>query len=152
MDDDARKVEIVQLMSEVFGRKLTDGAIALYVGVLDRFSAEQIQGVAQRLMQTEKFMPAPAAFVEALEGSPDDASLKAWNHALEALSEVGTYESVDFGDPRIHYAIETVGGWPEFGMWDSDEKPFVEKRFREAFRAYRHGDMVNRVLLGISGI
>lgn len=84
-----------------------------------------------------QFLPKPADVVRQLEGSTQDAALLAWARVVEALKRHGTYVSVDFVDPIIHRVLTDLGGWMWLGQQTEKEMPFIEKRFRDAYRAWR---------------
>jgi hypothetical protein len=82
------------------------------------------------------FCPMPADIVRQLEGRPDDRALRAWHRVLRAMSDVGHYSSVDFGDALTHAAIVDAGGWQRLCCTSSSELDFVRRRFCESYRAH----------------
>lgn len=93
-----------------------------------------------------QFPPMPADLVRVLQGTQQDRSLIAWGRVFDAMQRVGAYESVDFGDPAVHCAIEDCGGWPQLCQAQMAELQFVQKRFCDAHRAYSNrGEAVRQV-------
>jgi len=82
------------------------------------------------------FAPLPADVVRHLEGRGEDRALLAWHRVLQAMSSVGHYSSVDFGDALTHAAIIDIGGWARVCCTSTDELDFTRRRFCESYRAY----------------
>lgn len=82
------------------------------------------------------FLPKPADVVRELGGTTADASMLAWAAVVNAMRRVGTYESVAFDDPIVHRVLVDLGGWPWLGEQLELEMPFIERRFRDAYRAW----------------
>ena len=86
---------------------------------------------------TGQFLPKPADVIRQLEGSTQDVALLAWARVVQAMRDYGSYVSVDFADPLIHRVLTDLGGWVWLGQQTEAEMPFIEKRFRDAYRAWR---------------
>lgn len=86
---------------------------------------------------TGQFLPKPADVVKQLEGSTQDIALLAWTKVMGGMKQVGTWDSVAFDDPIIHRVLQDMGGWVWLGQQQEKELPFIEKRFRDAYRAWR---------------
>lgn len=83
-----------------------------------------------------QFPPRPADIVRELGGTFTDRALLAWGRVARAMSEVGAYASVDFGDLVIHEAISQLGGWPAICRASNDEQSFIQKRFCDFHRTF----------------
>lgn len=79
--------------------------------------------------------PFPGDFIEVAKGTPEVRAELAWNAVLKAISDQSSYKSVDFGDPTVHRIIRGFGGWPAVCMWEIDQLPFIEKRFKASYIA-----------------
>ena len=86
---------------------------------------------------TGQFLPKPADVVKQLDGTTSDTALLAWAKVTQGLRRFGTYDSVAFDDPIIHRVLADLGGWVWLGRQPEKELQFVEKRFRDAYRAWR---------------
>ncbi len=83
-----------------------------------------------------QFPPKPADIVRELGGTFTDRALIAWGRVSRAMSDVGAYASVDFGDPVIHAVVRELGGWSAICRVPNDEQQFLQKRFCDFHRTY----------------
>lgn len=103
------------------------------------FDLEQIRkALTAHAMHPDRgaFAPRPSDFVRELQGTHTDRALIAWGRVSRAMSEVGAYASVDFGDPVIHATVRELGGWSMICRVPNDEQQFLQKRFCDFFRTY----------------
>jgi hypothetical protein len=122
------RVDISAPVAAMWWRALQAYEIAAVVDALGRHAMNP---------DTGQFLPKPADVVKVIEGSTADTALLAWAKALGGIKQHGTYDSVVFDDPIIHRVLEDLGGWPWLGHQDVKELPFIERRFRDAYRAHR---------------
>jgi hypothetical protein len=139
--------------AEVYGRPLPpDGALTVMFNALADCTLEEIRAALTAHIRSCKFMPRPADLLEQIRGSEEDRARAAWHRALTACRGVGTWTSVYFDDPAVHYAVERLGGWPAFGAVRGEDLPFREKDFcywyARAERADLAWDAVPPVLIG----
>lgn len=123
------RVEISAAVAEIWWRCLQSYDIAAVSEALGRHAMNPDSG---------QFLPKPADVVRQLEGGTQDQALIAWHQVLDAMRRIGSYESVAFEDPLINRVLLDLGGWAWFGQQSSAELPFIEKRFRDAYRAWRN--------------
>lgn len=83
-----------------------------------------------------QFAPKVADVVRILGGTRTDRSLLAWGKVHEAMSRVGAYSDVDFGDSATHAAIQDMGGWPKVCRTNVDQLSYLQHRFCELYKAY----------------
>lgn len=139
-DDDVP--EFTRLVSDVlafYRQDTSEFALSVWLQACRPFDLEQVRkAMTAHATDPERgqFAPKPADIVRALHGTSTDRALIAWGLVHGAMSSVGAYQSVDFGDAAIHQAITDMGGWPAVCRTKVDELPFVQRRFCEAFRAY----------------
>lgn len=72
----------------------------------------------------------------------DSTAVIAWERVLKMMREHGAYRSIEWDDPAIPAAIETVAGsWPNLCEQTSEQlHKFTSRQFMEAYRAIRsHG-------------
>lgn len=84
-----------------------------------------------------QFPPKPADIIRMLQGSTQDAALRAWAKVDQAVRRIGTYDDVVFDDAIIHRVIQDMGGWIALGTKGEDEWPFVAKEFENRYRGFR---------------
>lgn len=121
--------EYVALMGEVFEKEITEAIRNLYWRILEPYSDEQAERAFKTVIATRKFFPKPAELLEVLEGTPEDRAQEALEKVLWAVRHVGPYASVTFDDPKIHGAIEAMGGWIAFQDCTMDEWTWRQKDF-----------------------
>jgi hypothetical protein len=104
------------------------------------FSFEQVsKALTAHATDPDKgqFAPKVADIVRQLAGTKTDRSLLAWGRVHDAMSSVGAYQDVDFGDNAIHAAIIDLGGWPKVCRTESKDLSYLQHRFCETYRAYQ---------------
>ncbi len=150
-------VDIMQVVAEQYGKKLSGGGLALYwqgLKDLDFAAVKDALGRHLRNTDTGQFMPKIADIRKMLEGSTQDAALQAWAKVDRAMRHVGPYEDVVFDDPLIHRVIEDMGGWVLLSQKDDSEWPFVAREFENRYRGFRARNErppYQAVLIGIAG-
>lgn len=122
------RVELSQAVTVMWWRCLQAYEIAAVVDALGRHAMNP---------DTGQFLPKPADVVKVLEGSTVDVAMLAWAKVMGGMKQVGTWDSVVFDDPIIHRVLHDLGGWIWLGQQQEKELPFIEKRFRDAYRAWR---------------
>lgn len=122
------RVELSQAVTGMWWRALQAYEIAAVVDALGRHAMNP---------DTGQFLPKPADVVRVIEGSTADVALLAWAKVIGGIKQVGTHDSVVFDDPIIHRVLADLGGWYWLGQQQEKELPFIEKRFRDAYRAWR---------------
>ena len=122
------RVELSEPVGRIWWTALQGYEIEAVVAALGRHAVNP---------DTGQFLPKPADVVKQLEGATQDVALIAWAKVLNGLKQHGTYVSVVFDEPIIHRVIEDLGGWIWLGQQTDKEIPFIEKRFRDAYRAWR---------------
>lgn len=122
-----------------FKQDTTDFTLSVWWEACQPFSLEQVRkAFTAHAMHPERgaFAPRPADFVRELAGTHTDRALMAWGRVTRAMSEVGAYASVDFGDAAIHATVRELGGWAAVCRAPNDEQPFLQKRFCDFYRTY----------------
>jgi len=133
-------VDIIQAVSEQYGKRLSDSVIALYWQGLKDFELSAVRDALGRHLRntdTGQFMPKIADIIRMLQGSSQDAAFSAWTKVDKAVRRVGPHESVVFDDPIIHRVLHDMGGW--LGICDKTDEdwPFVAKEFENRYRGFK---------------
>jgi len=154
--DKKRFCDILKATFEVYGKAPSEAAISLWWHCLAKFSIEQVAaGMAAHISCPDRgqYSPKPADVIAKISGDRNerkDAGEYAWARVMDTMGRFGTYQSVAFDDPAIHYAIEVAfGDWVRLGKIDVDS-PFPRKEFCTAYAAYRQGSGHLKYLPGIS--
>jgi hypothetical protein len=122
-------------LAEVFDKEITETLFSVYWKVLEPFRDDESIQALNKCLTSCRFFPKPADLLESLQGKEEDRATQAWEIVDRAMRTQGNYVSVDFGDSRIHQAIEMLGGWSYLGTITEDEWKWKRKEFESAYRA-----------------
>lgn len=127
----------MSFMQKLFGEIDND----VYKFYWNRFKStpdEQFKKITSQIIDTfkptstEKF-PSVSRFVELL-GQDIETRINSSVIAVKrAVSRIGAYGSVSFGDRALHEAINSFGGWVELCRWTYDDWKFREKQFIKTY-------------------
>lgn len=124
---------------EIYGKSPEPRVVYMVFQSLIAFSLADIERALSRHItnpDTGQFPPKPADIVRLLQGSSQSASGEAWAKVDHAIRCVGNYRSVVFDDPKIHAAIERLGGWLKVSMTDDKEYPFLRNNFQKLYQGF----------------
>lgn len=133
-------VDVMQLVSEQYGKKPSDGLISLYWQGLKGYDFNVVrEAIGKHLSNTDTgmFMPKIADIIRMMQGTSLDSALSAWSKVDRAVRNIGPYESVVFDDPIIHKVLHDMGGWLMLSEKTEDEWPFVAKEFENRYRGFK---------------
>lgn len=143
--------EMIGATYDFYKRDITPPILELWWESLAGFDLAAIRGALSRHFRNPdagQFIPKPADVIRELGGTTADASMLAWALVVRTLARIGSYESVTFDDPITNRVLHDLGGWSWLGTNLTDkEAPFMEKRFRDAYRAWRHRGLVGTELV-----
>lgn len=131
---------ILEVTSEQYGKKLSDGVVMLYWQALQGYDLPAVRDAIGRHLRntdTGQYMPKIADIMRMMQGSSQDSALSAWSKVDRTLRQVGPYETVVFDDPLIHRVLHDMGGWLALGTKTDDEWPFVAKEFENRYRGFK---------------
>jgi Domain of unknown function (DUF6475) len=137
------KANFYRLISDALGYYRQDAsefALSVWWAGCAPFSFEQVsKALTAHATDPDKgqFAPKVADVVRQLAGTKTDRSLLAWGRVHDAMSQVGAYQDVDFGDNAIHAAIMDLGGWVKLCRTDLKDLGYTQHRFCESYRAYQ---------------
>ncbi|HPI98138.1 MAG TPA: DUF6475 domain-containing protein [Synergistales bacterium] len=128
-------------------------ALSLIFASLSDITMQDIEQALSYRLKTSDFTPTVRFVREFINGSFEDRAIMAWNKVMKAYRKIGNSRNVDFSDPCIHYAIESMGGWHKWGVWDSGQEQWKKKEFVQLYiLALEHGKRFGlespRVLMG----
>ena len=131
--DEEKRVfaEIFGLAAEIYGQpKPTRGALKILYEILGEYSMEDVRSAMEDHLRSSPFPPKPADIVKRIDGSAEERALWAFQCVARAMEQLGYVRSVKWSDPRIHYAVDRMGGWMALCERCTAEKlPFIEKDF-----------------------
>jgi hypothetical protein len=128
-----------------YGQTVSPFALDVWWQACEGCDLEQVRrALTAHAMDPEsgRWPPKPADIVRVLAGTHGDRALIAFGKTLDAIRRVGAYQSVVFDDGIIHAVVEDMGGWPKLCRTKTDDLPFSQKRFCDAYRAYSRSGSV----------
>lgn len=137
--DRAEFAKALTVVSELYGRALSQRLIALYWQVLKQFDWIDVRKAFQAHVthpDVGQFFPKPADIVRLIEGGGETRALVAWTKVEKAIEQVGIYQSVVFDDPLIHRVLEDMGGWVEVCSLTLERLPFSAREFQKRYMGY----------------
>lgn len=126
-------------LQKYFGKAVEDSIIALYWENLQRYTDEVFAHALIKIFHNfhpSATVPFPliSDFMEAIGDTAENRAQLAVAAVKNAAEKIGSYNSVDFGDPALHATINRFGGWPEIANWANHGKwEFQEKNFMKAY-------------------
>lgn len=132
-------LQVVAQVLTYYRQPLSEFILGVWWTACQSFSLEQVnKAIEQHLMDPDKghFAPKVADMTRILGGTKGDRSLIAWGRVFEAMSSVGAYQDVDFGDAATHAAITDLGGWVKVCRWPTEELSYLQHNFCKSYQAY----------------
>lgn len=136
------KAQFSQLISDVLGywkQDISEFALDVWWHGCQNFELAQVsKALSDHATDPDKgqFPPKVADIVRILGGTKSDRSLREWGRVHEAMSSVGAYTDVDFGDGATHAAIRDMGGWPKLCRTELDQLSYTQHRFCELYKTH----------------
>jgi len=138
----SQKADFYALISDVLGywkQDVSEFALNVWWHGCQNFELSQVsQALSSHATDPDKgqFAPKVADIVRILGGTKSDRSLREWGRVYEAMSRVGAYQDVDFGDGATHAAIRDMGGWPKMCRTEMDQLSYLQHRFCELYKIH----------------
>lgn len=136
------KPEFTAMIADVLGywkQDVSEFALNVWWSGCQRFDFDQVaRALSEHATDPDKgqFAPKVADIVRILGGTKTDRSLREWGRVYEAMSRVGAYSDVDFGDGATHSAIRDMGGWPKMCRTEMDQLSYLQHRFCELYKIH----------------
>jgi hypothetical protein len=136
------KMQFSILVSDALGywkQDISEFALEVWWNGCRNYEFDDIaKALSQHATDPDKgqFAPKVADIVRILSGTKSDRSLREWSRVHEAMSSVGAYSDVDFGDPATHAAIRDMGGWPKLCRTELKELSYLQHRFCELYKSH----------------
>ena len=132
MNDKRLFAETLTGIAEIYGKPLSKAGLRIWWSALERFSDDQVQkALTDHATDPERgqFMPKPGDIVRRIEGTPEDAAMAAWAKVDQATRRIGTGPAWVFDDPKIHRALQAMGGLSALGNATESEWPHLCREF-----------------------
>jgi hypothetical protein len=137
-----QKADFYALIADVLGywkQDVSEFALNVWWSGCQNFDYQQVSmALSQHATDPDKgqFAPKVADIVRILGGTRTDRSLREWGRVYEAMSRVGAYSDVDFGDSATHSTIRDMGGWPKICRTEMDQLSYLQHRFCELYKMH----------------
>ena len=132
-------VEVWTAAYAVYGKTVSDPMLDVVFNALSNYSLQDIRtGLSGHVKNPDsgQFPPKPADVIKHISGNSQSAAAEAWAKVDYAVRCVGNYRSVVFDDPKIHAALERLGGWIKVSMTSGDEYPFLQNHFLKLYQGF----------------
>jgi hypothetical protein len=133
------KEKIASLMV-YFGMKLPPEVFDIYWDQLKDLSTHKFDSACQKILSdfiptsTNPF-PLVSHFKKYCGESGDDKAHNAIAMLKRGIRKVGQYQSVDFKDRALHYAVNAFGGWTAICCWTDKEWDINEGRLLQTYKS-----------------
>jgi hypothetical protein len=137
-----QKSDFYQLVGDALGywkQDVSEFSLNVWWNGCQTYEFDQVaQALSDHATDPDKgqFAPKVADIVRILGGTKTDRSLREWGRVHDAMSSIGAYSDVDFGDGATHAAIRDMGGWPKLCRTNLSELGYLQHRFCELYKAY----------------
>lgn len=149
--------QLVTMLAEATGRKLTAEGLMAYDIALSDVPIAALNTATYRLLRSAKFMPSPAEIREAAGVATGAVAAKdkptlAWCDVRRSISRVGGYDSPNFEDAIINATIREMGGWVLLCESTVEELVWREKDFLRMYAALSSCNLADDRTERLSGI
>ena len=125
----------------MYRQRVSESMLDLSFGALQNYSIDDVRrGLTAHIRNpdTGQFPPKPADVIKHVSGNSVSAGGEAWAKLDKAIRCVGHYRSVVFDDPKIHAAVERLGGWVQVARTTEKEYPFLRDSFLKLYAGFTH--------------
>lgn len=146
--------KIMQTLAAAFGREATMDVIQAYWLGLKDLPIEDVEHGAAMALRELEMMPRPA-HLRKMSGDvePGHRAAIAWQAVRAALSQHGTYQSVDFDDPVVNATIRNMGGWVALGEKDASTfDVWTRKEFERIYAAVYYAGVTEEAGAPLIGV
>lgn len=124
-------------LAEVFndGKEVSKIKMEIYFKALEKYPIDHISGAISEMIKSRVYpsFPKPAEIIQEINGKVENRSTEAWLQVLEAVRQIGNYQSVKFSDSVIHSVVQVMGGWPQLCMMENVEVKWRQKEFERLY-------------------
>lgn len=133
---------LVQTLVGVYGfydKELTEFSIRIWLDACAEFDVGLVEQAFNRHLrdpEAGKWLPKPADIIRQLRGDENDAALIAWGKVMQRAAAGGGFNGEAVPD-AARQAVDSLGGWSTICRANTEHNGFLQKRFIEAFKAYK---------------
>ena len=126
--------ELLTVLADMYRKDMSEGEFKVWGMVLDRYEHEEISQAFSLYLAQESRFPTPADIVSRINGDAEGKALDALIKVEKAMELHGSYRTVIFDDPIIHFVIDELGGWIKSCRVSEGEFTWWKKDFRERYK------------------
>lgn len=138
-NDRAKFAELWTAAYAVYGKSVSSPMLDVVFSALSSYSLQDVRtGLSGHIKNPDsgQFPPKPADVIKHISGNSQSTAGEAWAKVDYAIRCIGHYRSVVFDDPKIHAAIERLGGWVKLASTDNKEYPFIQNNFLKLYQGF----------------
>lgn len=142
--DKANFARLLTTLAELHNKKISEQLLSIYWHSLQKYEFNDIKRSLNRLLidpDVGQFMPKPADIVRYIEGDTQTQALLAWGKVMQAIRQIGVWDSVEFDDRKIHAVIVDMGGWIRLCSKTTQELNYIFNEFQKRYLAYKFIDL-----------
>lgn len=128
------------LLGEIHSKELSQSLLDVYWEILSRHSDEVCEAAFNRLIETMRFFPKPADFIDALKqvSGPEppqitDRATEQINIVMRQIRERGSWRTPAFDDPVTNSLMKTRWSWPSVCAMTETELKWWAKEFADSY-------------------
>jgi hypothetical protein len=121
-----------------YDRELSEGHLRVWLELLDDFDPREIAAAIKSHVadpDAGHYCPKPADVIRQIRGNVDEAGALAWADVLTASRNGGDVHALDH---HARLALQGLGGLSVVQRTDESQNAFLQKRFVDLYRAFRH--------------
>lgn len=146
--DQARVVQALTVLAELYGKQLSSGHLALFCDAVSDLDTGEVVEALHTISRTSKFFPVPGDVREVIEGDIEGRAALAWTSVVDGQAE----------DEVSKQVVERMGGWSALNAMKyrnshPDAVPPIEvatkrREFMQLYRALARKAELARPVLG----
>lgn len=116
---------------------VTPATINAYAMGLEDCDAESVWAAVKVHQRNAKWEPSVAEIREMIQAEAGPKHMpwdEAWEMARESVGPAGCGRAYDF-PPLVQAAVKSIGGFKAIGMCEEKDRPFLARRFRDAYES-----------------
>ena len=139
-DEKERLSKYIIVASELYGKQLSEEAIALYIAMLKDYSFADIKKAIHVCLTTRETFPVPAAIINQLQvntqGDIETRAEFAWGYTLNVIDVCGVYESFTFREKAIRKALSLMDYTMDLCMCERGEMHWKKRDFIQSYKVF----------------
>jgi len=139
-DEKEKLSKYIIAASEIYGKQLSEEAIALYIAMLKDYSFADIKKAIQVCLTTKESFPVPAAIINQLTkdtgGDIETRAELAWGYTLNVIDVCGVYESFTFKDKAIRKTLSLMDYAVDLCLCDRSEMHWKKRDFTQSYKVF----------------